>query len=709
MASDRRQMIAELEQEAFGSGIENEDMDEFMTLMGYDEAGEGEADPMTVEELQAIVQREIGLAEDWLDELEDDRERAMRYYDGEKFGDEEDGRSHFISLDVHDTIRGIMPSLLRVFFGPERAVEFQPRTMKGIQQAEMQTDYVNAVVMAQDNPGFMIAHSAFHDALLQKLGCIRWVWEDGVAVDDVSDHTGLTLEQFAYLTSDPKVEIVAATETPGGIDLTLRRSRETGKVRLDAIPPEEVLISPEATNEEDARLFAWRTSLPMSDLVAMGFDPEDLEEHVGSGRILQTDSAKLTRQPDAVSFMDRGTGADESQGEILYTECYIKVDYDGDNLSERRKLQCVGLSYEILRNSEVDEVPFALFGPDPRPHSAIGKSVADLVMDIQRTKSKVIRAMLDGLAFSIHPRAAVVNGAVNITDAKNTEVGSLIREDVPGAYRVIDTPFHGREALMAVDYLDGTKEERTGQSRASRGLDPDVLQSTTKAAVDATITGSQQQIELIARIFAETGWSRLMKGIVRTVTKNQDWERVVRLRDEFVEMDPRHWDMDLDTICNVAVGSGSVETRYAILDAHANRAAAVLQQMGVSNPLVSLRQYGNTMAKMLELGGFKDTRNFVGEVPEDWQPPESPPDPGLILAQAEYMKAQVQAAEAQLDTSLDWRKALLTDNRERDRMELDAILRQAEIEAKSGTAMHVQVLRNIAQSNKEVTRGNAAS
>jgi hypothetical protein len=235
--------------------------------------------------------------------------------------------------------------------------------------------------------------------------------------------------------------------------------------------------------------------------------------------------------------------------------------------------------------------------------------------------------------------------------------------------------------------LDDIKQTRTGISKAASGLDADALQSTTKAAVSATVNAAHQHIEMIARIFAETGLRKLFTGILKLVTENQDQARMVRLRNVFIPIDPRSWDSNMDVIVNVGVGEGTMEERVALLTQVAARQEQIIGQQGPSNPVVTIPQYTNTLAKMLQLAGIKDSQNYFAQLPIDWQPPESPPpkptpEETLAKVQAESIQADIQKKAAELQ--LDREKAIMSDDRERDRIEQDGILRRYELELKYG-------------------------
>jgi hypothetical protein len=684
-------------------------------------------DLMSEEELQGIVSSEIVDAISFIDEdIAPKRAQATEYYFGDPFGDEEQGRSQVVSMDVRDTIQGMLPSLMRIFFGPERVVEFAPNGPEDVALAEQATDYVD-FIFKRDNPGFQILHSAFKDALVRKTGIIKYWWDESVDVRAES-FTMMDEQSVMLLTNDPDVEIAAVREYPmpgfeqqneaQGImtpppmmyDIDIKRRIKKGKIRVETLPPEEFLIDRRAKSIDDATMVAHRSMRTVSELVAMGYDYDMVVSNSGDNYEFDTNDEYQARNPWAV--IRGSTNPDPTVRHVLYIEAYQNVDFDGDGIAELRKICTIGNSHKVVHNEIVDERPFATFCPDPEPHTFFGMCPADVTMDIQRIKSNVQRGMLDSLAQSIYPRTAVVEGQANIEDVLNTEVGAVIRMRAPGMVQPFTTPFVGQDAFPMLEYLDDVKQNRTGISKAASGLDADALQSTTKAAVSATVSASHQHIEMIARIFAETGLRRLFRGILKLVVENQDRERMVRLRNTFVPIDPRSWDVGMDVIVNVGVGDGSMEERMAMLSQIASRQEMILQNYGPENPIVTLPQYTNTLSKMLQLSGFKDAQNYFAQLPADFQMPQNEEEPKptpeemLTQVQAQAIQADIQKKAAELE--LEREKMIRSDDRERDRIEQDGILRRYELELKYGVQIQNAEIQAAMNVDREAIRQEAA-
>jgi len=696
-------------------------------LMAETMQGEMQDDEvMSEEELQGVIAAEITDAISYIDDdIGGNRALATEYYYGQAFGDEEEGRSQVVSMDVRDTVQGILPSLMRIFFGPERVVEFAPQGPEDVQSAEQATDYVD-FIFKRDNPGFKILHSAFKDALVRKCGIIKYWWDESVEVKAES-FSMLDEQTMMFLTQDPDIEISAVREYPipgmaeqnaaQGImtpppmmyDVEIKRRIKSGKVKIEALPPEEFLIDRRAKSIEEATFVGHRTMKTVSDLVAMGYDYDEMVEVAGNGNDFDNNQEYTSRNPFAV--ISTANNGDPSSKSVLYIEGYLKVDFDGDGIAEMRRICTVGTGSKVIRNEIVDGRQFADFCPDPEPHTFFGMCPADVVMDIQRIKSNVQRGILDSLAQSIHPRTAIVEGQANMEDVLNTEVGAVIRMRAPGMVQPFTTPFVGQAAFPMLDYLDDIKQTRTGISKAASGLDADALQSTTKAAVSATVNAAHQHIEMIARIFAETGLRKLFTGVLKLVIENQDKARMIRLRNTFVPIDPRSWDANMDVIVNVGVGDGTIEDRINILNQVAMRQEMLIKETGVNNPVVSLPQYTNTLTKMLQLAGIRDSQNYFNQLPVDFKLPEPPPPkptPEEMLAQVQVQSIQADIQKKAAELQLEREKTMLMDDRERDRIEQDGILRRYELELKYGVQIQSAEINAAMNKDRELIRQQAA-
>lgn len=676
-------------------------------------------EPVTEEDLENIVRAEITDAEEYIDDvISPERAMAGQYYKGEPFGNEEEGRSQVVSMDVRDTVQAIMPSIMRVFFAANNVVEYAPNGPDDVANAEQATDYIN-YCLTRDNNLFVECYSTFKDALIRKNGIMKVWWDEDETVE-THEFEGLDEAAFSVLQSDPDVEIkdveisygettvmtpegMMVQETPPVYECTVLRRKKTGRLRVQSVPPEEFLIDRRARSIETAEFVAHRRYVTVSDLVAMGYDFDEVEN---LGFETQDDfggnEETFDRNPQSTIQITGRT--DIPSRKVLYIEGYLYADMNGDGIAELCRVCVAGSANKLLHWEPCDFIPFVDFCPDPEPHTFFGMSVADVTMDIQLIKSNIMRNTLDSLAQAIHPRTGVVEGQVNIEDVMNTEVGGIIRMRAPGMVQPFAMPFVGQQAFPMLQYMDEVRENRTGISKAASGLDANALQSSTRAAVAATITAAQQHIELICRIFAETGMKGLFKKSLQLITKNQDAPRMVRLRNKFVPIDPRVWDANMDVVVNVAIGVGSNEEKMAFLGQIAQKQEA-LMQMGA--PLATMQNYYNTLAQMMALAGYKDPSVFFND-PSMMPPPPPPAPPGptpeemLAQVQMEAIRADIQKKAAELE--LQREEMLRKDDRERDKLDADLMIKAAEIEAKYGAQVNTANIEALMQRDRELVR-----
>jgi hypothetical protein len=680
-------------------------------------------DSYNEEELQGVLKSEMDDAKDFIDQIDQDRADATDYYLGNAPTSQSSMQSEFVSTDVRDSVLFMLPSIMRTFFGTTKIVEFIPHGPEDIQLAKQQTDYINYVIQ-QKNPGFKVLYDAFKDALIRKTGFVKAYWDDSISAS-THEYTDISPEAYQALTLDPNVEVIEekiemqsitfmnpengeemTQETPASYDVKIRRIKPKDQVVIEAVPTEEVLISRHARDLNTSPYVAHRMVKTVSDLVAMGYDKEQMEEFAGSGSAVDEDSYELEQARNPYADFTGVDRADNNSKNVLYIEHYVFYDLDGDGIDERIRVCTVGNGLNIVNSTPWDDLPITLFCPDPEPHTSIGSCPADYLMPIQAAKSQIMRDTLDSLGHAIFPRMGIVEGQVNIDDVLNTDIGQPIRMRAPGMVQPFSVPFVGKEAFPVLSYLDEAKENRTGVSKASAGLNAEALQSTTSAAVSATMSGAQGRVELICRHFAD-GMKDLFKLVNSLVIKHQEGQDMMRLNNEFIPIDPRYWDADKDMVINVGISKNSDEEKFQVLTAMAQKQEQILQTLGPNNPLVNLQQYANTLTKMIEMAGFKDATTFINTTvqpmpPQSQEPPK--PDPAEMLAQAEAMKAQNLAQKAIIDAETDRMKIIMDDDRNRDEHEANLKVKIAELQAKYGAQINVAEINAIMERDREAIR-----
>lgn len=657
-------------------------------------------------QLNSIVSSEIRDSLNHFDsEYSQERIRAMDFYMGEPLGNEVEGRSQVIDTTVSDTIEQIMPSLMRVFTANDKYVRFNARTQEDVPKAEQISDYVNYVIN-HDNDGYKIMYNWFKDSLLFRLGVVKYFYDEQTDVTE-EEYENLSEIELATLLANPDYELVGAIEESSeemiedpetgemmSINSTysvkFKVSRTTGKIKVINVPPEEFLVNRRATSLEDAHFVAHRTTMTISDLVAMGYDRDVVEEHAGLSQ-LDIEEERENRFQD----LEANTGieaADPTLKEVTYYECFMKVDVDGDGIAELRRIVAIGdTGTHILENEPFDHIPFSVVSPILMPHRLIGRSIYDMTEDLQVIKSTLLRQYLDSVYSSTLPRIAAVEGQVNLDDLLDGTAGGIIRVRQAGMLQPITGAPVGGEIRPLLDYVDGIKENRTGISKASSGLDPNALQSTTASAVSATVRGAQVKLEAIARTIAECGMKQLFKGILHLVTKYDNKPRIVRLRNNFVPIDPTEWHSEFDVVVQVGLGTADDEQKIAFLTAIASKQEQILMQMGANNPLVTMEQYVNTLRSIVEVGGFKDADSFFNNPQQIMMAQQQ-------MAQQPQVDAQaIETQKLQAEMALKREKMMMEIELEREKMQAELELRRQELQAEA----QLRVLK--AQTDAEIS------
>lgn len=610
--------------------------------------------------LEAEIDNSIGYIET---ETTEERRRALDYYLRNPYGNEVEGRSQIVTGEVAEAIDGALPQLIRVFTTTEDIVYFEPKTANDEESAKQATDYCNWVFY-RENEGLLILHNWFKDALLQKVGVVKSYWD---AKEDVTKekYQSLTEDEMALLLSDESLEVVrqSVEMVPAGVDMmgmpieapsysvTVKRVNKYGCVKIENVPPEEFLISKAARNIEDAPFVAHRKLMQRSELIALGYDKDIVDE------LPSYDD--LSFSPERIARFNEGEQPDEAQSldpamqTVEVYECYIRIDEDEDGIAELHRIVYCGS--EILEDEECEYIPFHSICPIPIPHKFFGQSLADRTMDIQLIKSTITRQSLDNLYLTNNNRVGAVDGQVNLDDLLNATPGGIVRMKNPNALVPLQVQSTFGQAMPMLEYMDSVQAKRTGVNDAQQGMDPDVLSNVTAAAVAAMMKSNSGKLELIARIFAETGVKSLFKGILYLLGKYQDKAKIVRMRGKYVQFDPRTWSNEYDVSVNVGLGSGDRDQKLTMLQMVLAKQEQIIQQYGPANPLVSVGQYRNTLARFIEAAGFKDATAFMNEITPEMDAQLSQPKPPTPDAQAEVaqMLMQVEREKTQAKSQID--------------------------------------------------------
>lgn len=619
--------------------------------------------PMSDDEVLGYVTNWVNDAIDYdASELSQQRANGLSYYLGEPLGNEQEGKSKVVSRDVQETVDWIMPSLMKVFTSGDSVVQFTAQNAEDVPQAEQETEYINWLFLRK-NPGFTILHDWFQDSLIMKTGIVKVTVEDN-EYPKFDFFTGLDEETLLEIIGAPNVEVLGQSmDDMGNYDVKIKTTNTRREIKVVNVPPEEFIIQRDAKSIEDAQFCGHRPQVTKSDLRLMGV-PEDVLEGVQYDSYDRTDSSPeaLVRDDyDGTGDAGYQAGPDaDANRKTRITDCYVNLDVDGDGFAELRHIILV--DDHIISNEEASCKPFADLSAHRVAHKFFGMSIYDKIKDIQEIRSTLMRNILDNIYNVNNGRYSVVEGQVNLDDLLTNRQSGVVRVKALNTLDTLPTPALGADVYNMLDRMEADRGKRTGVTDRSRGLDANTLHSNQAAtSVNQLMTAAEQQIDLIARMFAETGVKRLFTLLHDFCVKYQDQEEVFQLRGQFVKVNPANWRERFDLSVTVGIGNMNKDQQLIHLTRMMEMAQTVVNNGGMGVLITESNIY-NLLKEITQNAGFKDVAKF-------WTDPESPeameakrkaeeaaqkPSPDDIKAQAEATRAQadMQAKQAQAQVEL---------------------------------------------------------
>jgi hypothetical protein len=603
-----------------------------------------------------------------------EREQGLRAYMREPYGTESEGRSQVVASDVFDAVEGMLPDLIEVFASTDKAVVFEPVGPEDVEGAEQATNACNHVFYKQNN-GFLILYTAAKDALLMKTGAVKWYWDykdtpTFTTYRDVSE-----MQLAAFLSTNPKAEVLSKeeAETPPEVaqeaamygveppkvfaSVKIKTVEKKGKACISNIPPDELHVSRrhDSVLLDECPYVAHVVEKTLSELRQMGFNvsADDVKAAADEATTQDRELRDSLQGGRYGWWRDDSQELDESRIRGWLREEYVLTDFDGDGIAERR--QVFRLGKKILSNVEFSHVPIAAWTPYILTHRFDGFSVADLVEDFQRISTDIWRAQLDNLDLANNQETVVLTDAqgsplADIDDLLNRRPGGVMREKVQGAIRPYVERWQGIEAMPMVELLESKKENRTGYTRYSQGLDGESLNKTA-TGVNRIMDASQKRMKLMARIMAEALVAPMFRGIFKTLTDYGMEKLSFRLNNKFVQYDPQEWRDGYDMSINVGIGTGDRMQQAAYLQ-NISQVQLALMNSPLGGRVVTENNVFALQARIAENAGFKNPAEFWTD-PSQVPPPQPQPSPDQIKAQAEAQKLQFQAQAAKEMKQMD--------------------------------------------------------
>lgn len=638
--------------------------------------------PLSDDEILALVNAEYDAAELWADELSSERETALDYYYSKPLGNEEAGHSRVVSSDVADTIEWMMPALVRTFAGSDDLIEFIP-SGRDERNAKTVTKLAHHVFFVE-NDGFRLVHDSIKDGLLTKTGALKWYWcEKKQPID--RDYNGLSEMELAMLFQslagdgdEGNIQVIGqeAEQQPDGsvtYNVKIRMMREWGQVEVETIPPDELRIPRTAKVVDDSTRYVGHEirTKTRSDLVAEGIDLETVMD-------LPKIEADWSTESNA-RFQGWTDGEAPPQNKMMevveYIEHYVLADIDGDGIAERRLICTSG--GQILRNEVLSGLPISVWSPVRVPHAAVGRSIADRIMDIQRVQTALLRGTLDNI-YNVNAggRYAVVAGEVNLDDLLTMRPGGIVRTKSQGAMQPLPVEYIGDKTMNVMQMVRTMREERTGVNKHTQGLNAETLHDT--AAVSTAVMQQGQELEeLIARLYCEFCLKRCFAGIVDLIVRYQDGPKQIRVAGDVLEIDPSQVTEQYSLRVKVGTGNMRKTDRIQALMALKDMQATAI---GAGMPFITPENVYNTLTDLAETAGLLPSRYWTSP---DQMPPKGEEGPSEAV-QIETIKAQSKDQEAvrrqQLQLAKDSEDAML----KRAELASNEAIKYTEMELKYG-------------------------
>lgn len=623
---------------------------------------------MRDEDLCALIDREAQNAIGSDDYTSFQRARAMSYYMGEAEGElappEVQGRSKVVSKDLMDTVEWAMPALMRMFTATDDIVRFEPEGQEDEQACDDATNYCGYLLFRK-NEGFTVLHDAIKSCLITRMGVVK-VYCDKRWDEKTERYEGISAFEVEALSVDPEIEIsqiIAMGEVPqealppdAPLDVSqtyyveAKRKREVMEFRVEGCPPEEILINKDCRSITDVRFICHRREMTISDLLSLGYPKDEVEALPSDQSPNATWEQQERHDYDGSWTFDNTDPGDPSQRKVTVTEAYLRVDVNGDGISEYRRVVKAGTT--VFENEETDDHPFSLFCPILMPYKVIGLSYHDLTEDLQRVKTVLTRQVLDNVYLSNNQRNVVLEGQVNLDDLLNPRPGGIVRAKSLDAVRPLEVPFVAAAGAELINQIDAIRDTRTGVTEMNSALNGEALAkgNVGSEGIAAMMQAGVQRLELVARVLAETGIKRIYQLLLKNVSQYANRTQQVRINGRWLQMDPREWKNRYDMTISVGIGNMGKAQRAAAL-----MQIGAAQEKLVPTGMVTPQNLYNTASRLAQELGYPDSDQFFTAPQPDATlgggDDQGEGDPGQALIAAEQVKAQASLQKAQMDNA----------------------------------------------------------
>jgi len=642
------------------------------------------------EKIVSIVDNNLRMSIGYADsELSRERSRVMDYYSAKLPKPAHDGNSKYVSQDVYDAVESMKAALLETFSTGNRTLRFSPQGPEDVLMAEVCTEYTDYVLHRQNNL-FEVMQTVIHDGLIARAGVAKVYWsqQSDSHLEYVED---LTEEELDAILADDMVEIEEIVEDEFGLYTgELRVFRDTSQVKIEAVAPEEFLIEPQCRSMETSSFVAHRTRKTISELIEMGYDEDLVMDISDEDNDFDTDPEVLSRFDDIGSGRGFSTKGSQNQSrQVTVVEAYLPLDPDGSGTTDLYRVVKVG--NVMLSKDIVTRMPFVAFVPLPIPHAFHGNNFADKLIAIQNARTVLTRSILDHAMVTNNPRYTVVKGGLtNPRELIDNRVGGIVNVTRPDAINPMPQASLNPFIFQTIQMLDEDKEDTSGVSRLSQGLNKDAISKQNSAAmVEQLATMSQQRQKIIARNFANNFLKPLFNLVYQLCVENETMEKIVELAGQYVKISPSQWSDKRDVMVEFNLGYGEQETQ---IQKH-----LAFHQLFSSDP--SLQQMYGPQQKYKMLGAILDKsgiKNVADYLVDPQSLPPQQPDPAsqmqMQMAQKQLEVQERQTAVAEMKAQTDAQIAQMKLELEKLKTQQDYALKSDKLDLQESQQAHKEAV-----------------
>lgn len=585
-------------------------------------------------------------------DLTDSREKAHEYVRGEMSDvPSRPGRSAVVDTTIADAVATVLPDVIEVFFGGDDVLSFVPEDGEDEERAEEETEAVKYIIFTL-NAALLAFTTAFQDAFIDRLGIFHWWWEDRKRenVREGLQPVEAQMLQDQHAQTKPWAKVEAETRDDGSVAITIAELR--GKICFKAVPPEDFGAASDTVELRDTTYCVMRARPRVQELIRRGIDAEKAR---ALPRYTAPDTVALSRDEAGESEKSEANAPDDLR-QVEVRMHFIRLDADEDGEPEIWRVTTDSEEKVLLEKECVSHIPFGPLTPYVVSHRLYGRSLADVLFEVQRIKTVLWRAHLDNIYFGLNQRNEVAMARANeftIADLLRNEPGVPVRSQTGDAVRPISAGPLNVDTLGSLEYANTVVEMRSGVVRNAQGMNPDTLHDTA-GGMSKLVAAAMKRVRFMARLFAEMGVKDLALGVRRLARENHNPEEYApnRMRlgpKRWKDYDPTQWADDREVTVHIGIGSEGREHELLVATQGLEIAERLVdRQGGMDGPLISADNIHNRLKKWSDAANERDSDRFWMDPAQ--APPQQPkPDPEMMKAQAELqLKKQTAEADAQL-------------------------------------------------------------